>query len=47
MQNDLGAIVEEDAVRAVGEHIAQPVLRAEIDKLDHELGTWLALTLLD
>ena len=47
VEDDLRAIVEEHAVRAVGKHVAQTVLRREVYKLGHELCAELSLTLLD
>ena len=42
VQYDFCAVVEEDAVRAVGKHVAESVFRAEIHEFDHELSTHLA-----
>lgn len=47
VKDDLRAVVEEHAVRAVGKHVAQTVLRGEVYELGHELGAGLSLTLLD
>ena len=47
MQNDLGAVVEEHSVRAVGQHVAQSIFRAEVNEFNDELSARLRLRLLD
>jgi len=47
VQDDLGAVIEEHSIRAVGEHVTESVLRREVNELGHKFRAWLAITLLD
>ena len=47
MKDNLGAVIEQNTVRAVRELVAQAVLRAEVNEFDNEFGAWLLLRLRD
>lgn len=47
VEDDLGAVVKEHTVGAVGEHVAETVLGREVHELGNELGAGLLFTLLD
>ena len=46
MQDDFRAIVKQNTVGAVREHIPQPVLRREVDEFDYQFSARLSLTFL-
>ena len=42
--NDLGRIIEQDAVRSVRQLVAETILGREVDELLDELSLWLRFT---
>ena len=47
MQNNLGTIIEEHTVRAVGKHVAKTIFRAKVYEFDNEFSAWLTLRAMD